>query len=149
MTDTPVSADIVDRPGFDPSDPVADPVAAGRPDPNVARPADSHRLDVDGQALTAGLYRALPGGGEDVWQVTDEKGAVVVAVVADRIADAVADRRQHGDLQRTRASQYLDLADTADQERAAIEALAQQVGVDITKPSPVEQPAPRPPHPVR
>jgi len=149
MTDTPVSAADVDRPGFDPTDPVADPAAAGRPDPNVARPAASHRLDVDGQALTAGLYRAVDGHGEDVWQVTDAAGAVVVAVVADRIADAVADRRQHGDLQRSRARQFLDLADDADRERAAIEALADAAGVDVTKPSPVEEPAPRPPHPAR
>lgn len=142
-------SDLVNQPGFDPSAPIADPVAATRPDPNVKAPAARHRLDVDGTAMTAGLYRALPGGGEDIWQILDDQGQIVVSVVADKLAEAVADRQEHGDRQRARAQQFLDAADQADTERTVITALAEQVGVDVTAPPRVEQPPPLPPHPAR
>lgn len=123
MADTPTEATVPGLADWDPN-------TAGRPDPNVANPTARHTLDHDGDTLVAGFYSAPPGGGEDVWQVHDRAGKLLITVVADRIADAIAEHAQRAGQLRAQAQRLIDRADALDAERALVETLATQEGVD-------------------
>jgi hypothetical protein len=146
MTDTPIGvAQPVEAGSVDPAK-AFDPVTSGRPDPNVKAPVVRHQLDIGGTPVTAELYRAVLGIGEDVWQILHD-GQPVVTVVADRIADAAAEHDEIAARFRTEAQALTARADEADATRTVIAALADKLGVDIAAPPAPAPPVPRPPHP--
>lgn len=141
MSDTPIDVEATDPVDVEPvivetpgAQTAIDINAVGRPDPNVRRPARSHRMTQGDDAFTASLFTMPPGwaGDGDAWQIhqdTPDGPALVLTVPVAQIPAAITERQQRADQWRQQAQALLDRAADADRERALVEALAGAEGI--------------------
>jgi hypothetical protein len=91
-------------------------------------PSRVERFEVGDWSFTASLLD--PPGRDAVWHIRlddDDHGPITV-VVADHLADGIADLESEAARQRARAQVHLDLADDADRQRSLVEALTATLG---------------------
>jgi hypothetical protein len=108
------------------------------------RPSRVEQFTVEDWTFTASLFDQP--GVDATWRIRldgDDLGPITV-VVADHLADGIADLEAEAARQRARAQVHLDLADDADRQRSLVEALTATLEVGATPaPELVDQPVQR------
>jgi hypothetical protein len=95
-------------------------------------PSRVEQFTIEDWTFTASLYDQP--GVDATWRIRldgDDLGPITV-VVADHLADGIADLEAEAARQRARAQVHLDLADDADRQRSLVEALVATLGTADT-----------------